>query len=429
MTWRRLAGLLTVFALVAGGSIPLPARAQPVSTLAVAAALPDPGVLSSRLGAVSTKKLTATASAVLGPDGTPLLVRDRAMVPASTMKLFTALAAVDVLGADRRFTTKVVSARKGRLTLVAGGDPFLTVHKSKSSAKPANLDALARATARSLKAQQVKRVTLTYDARLFSGASYSASWKKSWASYTPRIMALTVSGGKSGGRAYTNPAASTTRLFASLLRAKGFTVNYGGAAKAAKGATLVASVSSAPVGSIVRRMLRVSDNVAAEMLARHVARAVGRPGSFSGGSAAITDWLKGHRLWKKGMKIDGGSGLSSLTKVYPSVLARAVGFALADPAFVDVVKGLPTAGVNGTLEHRFDDAVEKAGRVVVHAKTGTLRKVSALAGYVTTADGAVLTFAFLATHNGTHSAAAANWLDRSAAVLAGCGCQLARPAS
>jgi D-alanyl-D-alanine carboxypeptidase/D-alanyl-D-alanine-endopeptidase (penicillin-binding protein 4) len=170
-------------------------------------------------------------------------------------------------------------------------------------------------------------------------------------------------------------------------------------------------------------MLLVSDNVAAEMLARHVAAASGRAPSFVGASAALTAWLQDHGLWAPGMAIDGGSGLSSRTKVLPSVLARAVGFALADPRYDDITAGVPTAGVNGTLKNRFNDAVERPGRKVVHAKTGSLKQVGALAGYVTTKDGAVLTFAFLSTHDGKHSTAARNWLDRSATVLATCGCQ------
>ena len=46
------------------------------------------------------------------------------VTPASTMKLLTTLAALDALGPEHRFTTKVT--RQGRrLTLVGGGDPLL----------------------------------------------------------------------------------------------------------------------------------------------------------------------------------------------------------------------------------------------------------------------------------------------------------------
>ena len=429
MLRRRLTGLLLALTLLLSGLLAPSAAATPQAVPAAPRAPQatpklDADLLADQLAAVSKKKLSSTAWAVYTADGKPLVVNDQLMVPASTTKVLTALAAIDVLGASRTFTTKVVSAKKGKIVLVAGGDPYLTGGRSSVPAKKANLTDLAAATAKALKKAKISKVTLTYSAPLFSGPSYAPSWKKSWASYTPRIMSLTVNGGKSGWSAYSDPALSTAKLFASKLKAKGVKVTFAKAGKVPKGAKTIASVTSAPLGTMVRRMLRYSDNVAAETFARHIAIEVGRAPSFTGGSAAITAWLKSKELWGKGMKIDGGSGLSSASKVLPSVLAQAVGFALADSRYVDVVKGLPVAGVNGTLKTRFNDPSEKAGRDVVHAKTGSLKAVNALAGYLTTKDGQLLTFAFLATHDGSHSTAAGNWLDRSATVLATCGCSL-----
>lgn len=426
MRWQRLTGGLLAIALVAGGgATSLPARAETVPQLTPRAVVPDESVLAAKLAAVSRKSLVSTAGAVYTASGDSLYAVDKAMVPASTLKVLTAMAALDVLGPDKRFTTKVVSAKKGRLTLVAGGDPFLRSSPSKSvAAWKANLDDLVTQATSALRAQRVTTVRVSFNATLFSGPGYAPSWKKSWDWYTARISSLTVNAGTSGSRAYVNPAVSTTKLFIKKLKAKGFTVSYAGSAPKPSGARTVASVTSAPLTVMVGRMLRVSDNVAAETLARHVARMMHKPGSFTGASAALTTWLKSHKLWKSGMVIDGGSGLSSRTKVFPSVLARAIGRSLADRKYAAIVGGLPVAGVSGTLEDRFDDPAEKAGRGVVHAKTGTLKKVAGLTGYVTTADGTLLTFAFLATHDGTHNKAAGNWLDRSATALATCGCQV-----
>ena len=428
---RRLIGLLVGLCLAFGGLLapPAAAAAPPAAPLAnpkkpKAAPSLDLKLVASRLASLSQKKLDTTAGAVLTAAGDPVMVNDQLMVPASTTKILTALAAIDVLGAKKTFTTKVVSAKKGRITLVAGGDPYLTSNRSTVPAKKANLTDLAAATAKSLKKSKVKKVTLTYSAPLFSGPSYAPSWKKAWASYTPRIMSLTVDGGKSGSRAYTDPGLSTAKLFAKKLKAQGIKVTFAKVGSVPKGAKTIASVTSAPLGTMVRRMLRYSDNVAAETFARHIAIKAGKAPSFAGGSAAITAWLKKQDLWGKGMKIDGGSGLSSVSKVLPSVLAKSVGLALSDPKYVDVVKGLPVAGVDGTLKNRFNDPSELAGRKVVHAKTGSLKQVNALAGYLTTVDGQVLTFAFLATHNGNYSTTAGNWLDRSATALVTCGCSL-----
>jgi D-alanyl-D-alanine carboxypeptidase/D-alanyl-D-alanine-endopeptidase (penicillin-binding protein 4) len=430
MLRRRLIGILLALGLAFTGLLAPPVVAAPLSAPLAAPSAPraapqlDIELVATRLAKLSQKNLQSTASAVYTADGEPVLANDRPMVPASTTKILTALAAIDVLGADKTFTTKVVSSKKGRIVLVAGGDPYLTSGRSTVPAKRANLTDLAAATAKALKKAKVKKVTLTYSAPLFSGPSYSPSWKKSWASYTPRIASLTVNSGKAGWSAYRDPGLSTAKLFAKKLKAKGIKVTFAKAGSVPKGAKTVASVTSARLGTMVRRMLRYSDNVAAETFARHIAIKVGKKPSFDGGSAAITAWLKSKKLWGKGMKVDGGSGLSSKAKVLPSVLARSVGFALADPRYVDVVKGLPVAGVDGTLKDRFNDPSEKAGRTVVHAKTGSLKKVNALAGYLTTKDGHVLTFALMATQNGKHSTAAGNWLDRSATALVTCGCSL-----
>ncbi len=429
---RRLAGALLALGLLGGSfvptahAVPVAPLAAPRAPLAVPAAVEGP-LVATKLAAVSRSSLDSTAWAVYTADGTEVTASDALMVPASTTKILTAMAALDILGADRTFTTKVVSAKKGKLTLVAGGDPYLVSSRSTVPAKQANLADLASRTASALKKAKVKKVTLTYSAPLFSGTSYSSAWKQSWASYTPRIMSLTVNGGMTGSRAYTNPARSTATLFASKLRAKGIKVTFAGSSSTPKGAKTVASVTSARLGTQVRRMLRYSDNVAAENYARLIARATDRSPSFAGGSAAITAWLKSKGLWASGMKIDGGSGLSSNTKVRPSVLARAVGLALRDATYDDVRVGLPVAGVNGTLKNRFNDPSERAGRDVVHAKTGSLKKVNALAGYLRTRDGDLLTFAFGATHDGKRSTKAGNWLDRSATALVTCGCAL--PAS
>ncbi|MDR1852270.1 MAG: D-alanyl-D-alanine carboxypeptidase/D-alanyl-D-alanine-endopeptidase [Propionibacteriaceae bacterium] len=383
--------------------------------------VPDGPTLAAQLATVSASKLT-TAYAVLDRDGNVLAANDVPSVPASAMKVLTAMAAIDVLGADKTFTTSVLSKRE-KVTLVAGGDPYLTGSKSSSYAKPANLDALVKATVAKLKSQGIKKIKLRYEANLFSGSSYSSSWSKSWSSYTPRIESLMVNGGMTGSKAEKYPAKATAKLFASKLKKKGIKVTSIKYANRYKGSELVAQATSAPLGQIVRWTLKYSNNVAAEVIARHTALAMGLPGSFAGASTAITTWLQNKGLWANGMKIDGGCGLSSKTKIVPSALARTLKLMLDDPKYVDVSEGLPIARVDGTLSSRFNDKEEYAGRYVVHAKTGTLAKVNALAGYVTTAEGARLTFAFFASHDGKRSGTATNWLDRSASLLATCGCR------
>ncbi|HQA78671.1 MAG TPA: D-alanyl-D-alanine carboxypeptidase/D-alanyl-D-alanine-endopeptidase [Propionicimonas sp.] len=406
--------------------VPVPsADASPTTPVAPQPTLiPIPEKLSVQLKKVSRSGIGAGGVAVLADNGSMLTSRspDKAVAPASTMKVLTSLAAVDLLGADHTFTTKVVDAGSGRIVLVGGGDPLLTIKPSKSVNKPASLTALAQATAVALTASGVAKVSLGYDASLFSGAGYSPKWKSTWRSYTARVSSLVVGSGMANKwQAAPDPALATAKAFAAKLKAAGIAVKLAGAAKAPADASELASVQSAPLSRIVARTLQLSDNLAADMLARHVALASGQPATFAGGATATRQWLSGHGLWADGMRLYDGSGLARDARVTPSVLAHAVQLSLNTERLAAVAQGLPVAGQNGTLKDRFNDKSEKAGRGNVHAKTGTLRGIAALAGYLTTADGARLAFALMAT-NTVGQTTAYNWLDRTAAAMVRCGC-------
>ena len=391
------------------------------------AAIPDGDVLAKQLGRVSRSGIEATGLVVMNPaTGEVLTSRgDDPLVPASTMKVMTSLAAVDTLGDRATFATTVVRPPQGPRGLVGGGDPMLTDKQSKSAAKQASLQALATQTVAALKESGTTSVRLGYDATLFSGPAYHPSWKTAWQGYTARVAALTINGARaSQGSVHRDPARTAAEAFAARLKAAGIKVTAIKPQTAKRGAPVLAEVRSAPLAANVGHTQRVSVNLAAEVLARHVALGTGRKGSFAAASEAVTAWLKDHDLWASGMVIDDGSGLSGKSRLRPSVLARALSLVLVTPAWSAVAKGLPVAGVDGTLKDRFDDKAEKAGRTVVHAKTGTLLGVASLAGYVTTADGAVLTFALMA-NRAVGRDTAYNWLDRTASVLATCGCRAA----
>ncbi len=395
------------------------------SNISVPAPLPNPKILTARLKAVSTAGIKQKSIIVTTPDGRVLATRsaNTPLTPASTMKVLTTMAAVDTLGADRTFATRTVDAGNGRVVVIGGGDPFLTDKASTSRHKLASLATLAVRTAKALKAVDRTTIALRYDASLFSGPLFSPKWKSRWRTYEARVAALEINSGKlSNGKASTNPAKTAANALAKRLRAAGIKVTSVASGKAGVTSTELARVTSASVSTIVKRTLLVSDNVAAETLLRQSAVANGKAGSFTGASANLRDWLIAHSLWASGQKIYDGSGLAPASKLTTTTLAAAIRLALADAKFAPVIAGLPVAGESGTLKNRFDDKSEKAGRHTVHAKTGTLSGLAGLAGYLTTADGAVLVFAELGD-KATSYYRVYNWLDREAAVIARCGCR------
>src|SRR5690606_37435918 len=150
---------------------------------------------------------------------------------------------------------------------------------------------------------------------------------------------------------------------------------------------------------LVERMLTHSDNDLAESLAREVAVAAGKPGSFRGASEAVREQLAELGVPLTGSRFGDGSGLDrddrATAGLLTDLLARA-----ADPGRPElraVLTGLPVAGCNGTLAGRYTDGDARAGAGLVHAKTGTLSGVNTLAGTVVDADGRLLAFAFLTT--------------------------------
>ena len=77
--------------------------------------------------------------------------------------------------------------------------------------------------------------------------------------------------------------------------------------------------------------------------------------------------------------MDNGSGLSRSERISAQQLAAVLENAYRGPFAPELLGSLPVAGIDGTLGRRFKDTpVQGRARL----KTGTLRNVVALAGYV-----------------------------------------------
>jgi D-alanyl-D-alanine carboxypeptidase/D-alanyl-D-alanine-endopeptidase (penicillin-binding protein 4) len=361
------------------------------------------------------------------------------VTPASTLKLLTSVAALDVLGPDHRFTTKVVAGPNRRsIVLVGGGDPLLTgsVPSREEAAatypEQASLQQLARETAQALKPRGIRTVTLTYDVSLYSGPDVNPHWQ---ASYVPDdvvspIVPLWVDEGREvdGYSARSDdPSATAAARFAGFLAKAGVKVTGQVAEhKARASARELADVKSAPLDQVVQHVLEVSDNEGAETLLRQAAIGAGQPGSFKAGVTVVKKRLTALGINGKRLTIYDGSGLSRDDEIPIQTLVDVLQIA-ADPdhpQLRSVVSTLPVAGFTGSLAYRFVvDAPEGLG--VVRAKTGTLTEagVHGLAGIVLTKKGTPLLFAAVADRvSPLKSLQARDQLDVIAAQLATCSC-------
>jgi D-alanyl-D-alanine carboxypeptidase/D-alanyl-D-alanine-endopeptidase (penicillin-binding protein 4) len=349
---------------------------------------------------------------------------DRALTPASTTKIATAVAVLDAAGPGHRISTRaVLEPDTKEVVLVGGGDPTLTAREDAHG--NASLRTLADDTARALKDRKLDEVTLSYDTTLYAGPTTHPIGPNS---NLAQVSALMVDEGRlddsSSGPAERSqdPSADAARAFADLLHDRGVKTGAPGPSKATGRAKALATVESPPVAGLVERMLTNSDNDIAEALARQTALATGEQASFEGGATAIGTQLKKLDLPLQGVKFADGSGLDRADKLSADLLTALLAKA-GDPRHPELrpaLTGLPVAGFTGTLRNRYAD---QPGTGLVRAKTGTLTGVHTLAGTVVDSDGRLLAFAFLTSSDQpTDPTAVQKALDNAASALARCGC-------
>ena len=447
---------------------------QGISPLKDSAPVPWPDTLAAQLSATLKTDGGGTFTGVVQDAATGQVLFDRegakSRVPASNMKLLTAAAAVRAIGPDRRFSTTVVAgAEPGSVVLTGGGDVVLGAGESSRDTVVghAGLATLARLTLQSLQEKGVKgplRVQL--DDSLFSGPALNPTWNPEdvAAGETAPLFPLALNSARYDPAVTTGPrpqdaAMAAAEAFSAQLTAAGadagLTVTPGvvrgkapapekqadqktadespqkpadGASQAAAAVSpgqMLAEVHSATLGQQVDLMLETSDNYLAEVLGRMAAVAAGGPGSNDGATAAVYRQVQDMGISTDGLRVADVSGLSLGNQVSAGQLAEIVRAITSgtEPVLRAAIGGFPVAGLTGTLGSRYTDPSTEGGAGLVRAKTGTLNSVIALSGYVVDADGRLLVFSFIG--NGLEPGAAGNRaaLDRTASVLASCGCR------
>ena len=351
------------------------------------------------------------------------------MIPASTQKIFTGIAAMNVLGSETKFATKVMQD-KNNLTLVGGGDPTLVSQtpnkwrgKPPGTERPASLEQLADLTVAAI-GTSTETYTLNFDDSLFAKPKAHESWPDQYVrtGEVAPAQGLTMDFGvDSSDRTLQDPANSAAQFYVAELVAQGLSVKLGKRSVASESATELARVESATVTDIVERMVTTSNNTMAEFLAHHLGGTIGEY-TFAAGSEATTQALSDAGIDITGTKILDGSGLSRDNRTTAKTLVAALQYSNSSdgPAWANL-SGLPIAGISGTLVDRYE--VGEPGRGTVRAKTGTLSKVVTLSGTLVDASGDLLIFAFMANEvpSGTKSGEAA--LDEVVKAMVQCGCR------
>ena len=424
-----------------------PSIAAPPRQDRLAAVLANLPHAETRVGACVIELATGKTVFALNPD--------RAMLPASTAKVFVMAAALSELGAD--FTFETLLARDAEnLYLVGGGDPALGDQKIDTRAGRSRL-AVFEQWSTDLAASGVTEVLgdLVVDGSIFDDELLHPTWEQSdlnkWyaapvgglnfndncvditvapaalagapaeVSVFPKCAAVTIvnkcrTGSKKSpllhhefdsteyrvtgqcnkrwpfaSLSFPSPGLLAAETLRSVLSDHGVTIRgtiRGGRARLDDGGLpaelTIIGRHHTPLADVLGRIGKDSQNLFAECLIKRIgvewARRRGERaarGSWSSGAAAIGEMLRRADVDATGLRVADGSGLSRENACTPRQLAAVLAWAYARPEGRILRESLSIAGVDGSLRKRMRNLAPR-----IEAKTGTMKGVRTLCGYI-----------------------------------------------
>jgi D-alanyl-D-alanine carboxypeptidase/D-alanyl-D-alanine-endopeptidase (penicillin-binding protein 4) len=305
------------------------------------------------------------------------------MIPASITKLIIGAAAFSKLGATYEFTTKIFTddnnindgAINGNLYIKGYGDPDF------NSGDVVQL-------AMDIQKKGIKEITgnIVADESYFDNNYYTLSGYfqgDTGPSYWPYISGLCLD--------KTYGAMSAGNTLSNALNKLGISVNgiviVGTTPPQAKQITQTGH----KIYDVLSYMLKESDNHSAIMVFKHLgAKLKNTPATLEDGQAAIIQFLNELGIDRYSYEILEGSGLTRYNKVNADMYMRILKYMYDDIFLFDYfLSSLAIAGKDGTLRKRM---IGTSAEGNVYAKTGTLKSVSALSGYVINKDNEIIMF-------------------------------------
>jgi len=196
-----------------------------------------------------------------------------------------------------------------------------------------------------------------------------------------------------------NPIRYTAETFRTLLNKTG--VRIDGATKIVPTPIFANELYenlSEPLSLVLKNLNTYSNNFTAEQIIKTIAaERFGTPGSHAEGLRLIKDFLRISNINTQGVVLADGSGLSRSNRMTTRAITDllTVMFTRFDIG-PDFMAALRVMGANGVLSKRLANS---PARGKIRAKTGTLRGVSTLAGYVESINGKVFGYALFLNNN------------------------------
>lgn len=119
--------------------------------------------------------------------------------------------------------------------------------------------------------------------------------------------------------------------------------------------------------------------MARQLLLTIAAEQHNQPASEVKGMLAVKSWLAEKGRNTDSLVIENGSGLSRIERVTANDLGQLLIDAYHGPTMPELMSSLPILSLDGTLTQRLRDMPVSA---MAHMKTGSIKDVSAIAGYI-----------------------------------------------
>jgi D-alanyl-D-alanine carboxypeptidase/D-alanyl-D-alanine-endopeptidase (penicillin-binding protein 4) len=187
----------------------------------------------------------------------------------------------------------------------------------------------------------------------------------------------TACGEKQWPVAYAEPGAYNERLIAGLWAEMGGKLSGAVRDGSAPATPATFEVLSPPLAEVIRDINKFSNNVMAQQLFLTLGLTQRGLGTPDNARDVMRRWLSSrYGESARTVVIDNGSGLSRETRVSALLLSTLLQDSATGPQMPELMSSLPVSGIDGTMRRT------KAQTGRAHLKTGSLRDVTAIAGYV-----------------------------------------------
>lgn len=297
--------------------------------------------------------------------------------PASTMKVVTAIAAIDRLGGSFQFKTTLSytgaiedGVLNGDVYLVGGFDP-----RFNSDDMGSFVDGIRRMGIDTIRGRIVA------DKSMKDADMLGEGW--CWDDDNPVLSPLLIS-----------RRDVFVKRFVDRLRDEGVVVEADTVAGRQPGGAYEVGTRTHTIDQVLMPMMKESDNLCAEAMFYQLGASTGaHPATARDARTVVRRLVEKVGLRPSDYRIADGSGLSLYNYVTAELEVMLLRYAYQNTnIYMHLLPSLPVAGEDGTLRRRMRGTFTSGN---VKAKTGSVTAISSLAGYCTAANGHVLCFAII----------------------------------